>query len=237
MNIHCWGSGVWCCLWPRDLVNIVYQPDCDGYVCESDDVRGLESGARENRICLLLGVSKCGHPQLHVCGNFPEHLRLPGCKAACEGSRKGSVDLRVERKQRICVSRGQWADPAGSLTLGQQLRLGCLQGECRGLLDLENGHKTGIDAKQWAWVECAGGGVLKSSRSRRGSAAIKKPLCLGTIRTRLGSPLRSCSLMPMAVGRRNPQSWALWDCGQCFICNALHQATGLKGAVFIPVDY
>lgn len=158
MNIHCWGSGVWCCLWPRDLVNIVYQPDCDGYVCESDDVRGLESGARENRICLLLGVSKCGHPQLHVCGNFPEHLRLPGCKAACEGSRKGSVDLRVGRKQRICVSRGQWADPAGSLTLGQQLRLGCLQGECRGLLDLENGHKTGIDAKQWAWVECAGGG-------------------------------------------------------------------------------
>lgn len=53
----------------------MHQPDCDGYACESDDVRGLESGARENRICLLLGVSECGHPHcmsvvisLSICG-------------------------------------------------------------------------------------------------------------------------------------------------------------------------
>lgn len=149
VNIHCGGSEVWCCLWPTVLVNTVHQPDCNGYACESDDVRGLESGARENRICLLLGVSECGHPQLHVCGNFPKCLWLPGCKAACEEGREDSVDLRVGRKQRICVSRGQWVDPAGSVTLGQKLRLGCLQGKFRGLLDLENCHKPGIEAKQW----------------------------------------------------------------------------------------
>lgn len=89
------------------------------------------------------------HNDTHGCGNCPSHLWSPGWKAACGENGKGSVDLRIGETLSICVSRGHWADATGAVTLGQQLRLGQLQGEFRDLLHLETVTKAGTETKQW----------------------------------------------------------------------------------------